>query len=111
MNTNPTVILNGDQIYVDELIRENARLTIRHEADQQTIVDLVEKLGLMETAERAAQEAVPLKKELDKTKATLAQASEVIHYLMKSGDPCKVCAKTCKMGEECVPLWRGGADL
>lgn len=98
-------------IYMDELVRENARLTIRHEADQQIIVELTEKLGLMDTAERVAQEAVPLKIELDKTKATLAQASEVIHYLMKSGDPCKVCAKTCKMGEECVPLWRGGADL
>lgn len=111
MNTNPTVILNGDQIYMDELIRENARLTIRHEADQMVIEELTEKMGLMETAERAAKEAVPLKIELDKTKALLAQASEVIHYLMKSGDPCKVCAKTCKMGEECVPLWRGGADL
>lgn len=98
-------------IYMDELVRENARLTIRHEADQQIIVELTEKLGLMDTAERVAQEAVSLKIELDKTKATLAQASEVIHYLMKSGDPCKVCAKTCKMGEECVPLWRGGADL
>ena len=26
---NPTVILNGDQVYCDELIRENARLTIQ----------------------------------------------------------------------------------
>lgn len=106
-----SIVTDKETIFVDELIRENARLTIRHEADQQIIVELTEKLGLMETAERAAQEAVPLKKELDKTKATLAQACEVIHYLMKSGDPCKVCAKTCKMGEECVPLWRGGADL
>ena len=32
---NPTVILNGDQVYCDELIRENARLTIQHEVDQQ----------------------------------------------------------------------------
>lgn len=31
--SNPTVILNGDQIYCDELIRENARLTVQHEAD------------------------------------------------------------------------------
>ena len=33
--SNPTVILNGDQVYCDELIRENARLTIQHEADRQ----------------------------------------------------------------------------
>lgn len=32
---NPTVILNGDRVYCDELIRENARLTIQHEVDQQ----------------------------------------------------------------------------
>ena len=32
---NPTVILNGDQVYCDELIRENARLTIQHEVDRQ----------------------------------------------------------------------------
>lgn len=102
---------NIKNTYMDELIRENARLTIRHEADQMVIEELTEKMSFMETAERAAKEAVPLKIELDKTKALLAQAREVIHFLMKSGDPCKVCAKTCKMGEECVPLWRGGADL
>lgn len=32
---NPIVILNGDQVYCDELIRENARLTIQHEVDRQ----------------------------------------------------------------------------
>ena len=35
MSNTPTVMLNGDQIYIDELIRENARLTIQHEADKQ----------------------------------------------------------------------------
>lgn len=35
--SNPTVILNGDQVYCDELIRENARLTIQHEADRLTL--------------------------------------------------------------------------
>lgn len=25
---NPAVMLNGDQVYLDELIRENARLTV-----------------------------------------------------------------------------------
>lgn len=106
-----SIVTDKETIFVDELIRENARLTVQHEADRLTIEGLTEKMSLMEIAERAAEEAVPLKIELDKTKATLAQAREVIHFLMKSGDPCKVCAKTCKMGEECVPLWRGGADL
>lgn len=31
------MILNGDQVYCDELIRENARLTIQHEADRLTL--------------------------------------------------------------------------
>ena len=32
---NATVILNGDQVYMEELIRENARLTVRVEAEKQ----------------------------------------------------------------------------
>ena len=63
---NPTVILNGDQVYCDELIRENARLTIQHEVDQQKMEALA------------------------------------------GGDPCKVCAKVCMMGEgNCQPVWMG----
>lgn len=27
-------VLNGDQVYVEELIRENARLAVQHEADR-----------------------------------------------------------------------------
>lgn len=108
MNTNPTVILNGDQIYIDELIRENARLTIQREADRLTIEGLTEKMGLMETAERAAKEAVPLKIELDKTKALLAKAITDLHFVMAGGDPCKVCTVKCLMGEgNCKPAWRG----
>lgn len=29
------VILNGDQVYMEELIRENARLTVQVEAERQ----------------------------------------------------------------------------
>ncbi len=36
--SSPIAILNGDQVYLDELIRENARLTVQHEADQQRIL-------------------------------------------------------------------------
>lgn len=38
--SNPTMILNGDQIFCDELIRENARLTVQHEADVQRMKEL-----------------------------------------------------------------------
>ena len=50
--SNPVAILNGDQIYLDELIRENARLTIQHKADHQRILALSD---LVETLEEMAQ--------------------------------------------------------
>lgn len=102
------IILNGDQIYTEELIRENARLTVQHEADRQIIEALTEKLGLMDTAERAAKEAVPLKKELDQTNVKLRQAVSDLHFVMAGGDPCKVCGKVCMMGTtKCEPVWKG----
>lgn len=101
-------------IYMDELIRDNARMAVQHEADrlkiemlEQQIADQAANIASLEAHAYAQEDA----EERHRTEAKLAQAHEVIHFLMKSGDPCKVCAKTCKMGEECVPLWRGGADL
>lgn len=109
-----SIVTDKETIFVDELIRENARLTVQHEADrlkietlEQQIADQAANIASLEVHAYAREDA----EEHHRTKATLAQAREVIHFLMKSGDPCKVCAKTCKMGEECVPLWRGGADL
>ena len=109
-----SIVTDKETIFVDELIRENARLTVQHEADrlnietlEQQIADQAANIASLEAHSYAREDA----EEHRRTKATLAQAREVIHFLMKSGDPCKVCAKTCKMGEECVPLWRGGADL
>ena len=36
-------VLNGDQVYVEELIRENARLAVQHEADRQRLELLSER--------------------------------------------------------------------
>lgn len=33
--SNPAIILNGDQVYTGELVRENARLTVQVEAERQ----------------------------------------------------------------------------
>ena len=31
-----------------------------------------------------------------------------LHFVMAGGDPCKVCAKVCMMGEgNCQPVWTG----
>lgn len=81
---NPTVILNGDQVYCDELIRENARLTIQHAVDRQKMEELAD-----------------LRRTVDK-------AIKDLHFVMAGGDPCKVCAKVCMMGEgNCQPVWTG----
>ena len=40
-----TMILNGDKIYCDELILENARLTVQHEVDRQKIAGLEQQIA------------------------------------------------------------------
>ncbi len=35
-----SVVLHGSRIYMEELVRENAGLTVQHEADKQAISDL-----------------------------------------------------------------------
>lgn len=96
---NPTVILNGDQIFCDELIRENARLTIQHEADKQKIADLQQMLE--GNAVQGASDTAALN-------AMLGKAVADLHFVMAGGDPCKVCTVKCAFGEgNCKPVWRG----
>ena len=96
---NPTVILNGDQIFCDELIRENARLTIQHEADKQKIADLQQMLE--GNAAQGASDTATLN-------AMLGKAVADLHFVMAGGDPCKVCTVKCAFGEgNCKPVWRG----
>ena len=107
----PSVMLNGDQVFVDELIRENARLTIQHEADQQVIRDLRQRAA----TEELEREAGDLKKDLDRSSqeaqalnARLLRAIADLHFVMAGGDPCKVCTVGCLMGTgNCKPVWRG----
>ena len=40
--SNPAIILNGDQVFVEELVRENARLTVRHKVDEMELAELEE---------------------------------------------------------------------
>ena len=49
-----TVILNGDQVYMEELIRENARLTVQVEAERQ------HRRELEAVLDRAAPQGEPL---------------------------------------------------
>lgn len=117
--SNQTMILNGDQIFCDELIRENARLTVQHEADVQRVKELQAAVikAKSEAAEAAAvDEAVAelelelktAKAEANDLSAKLASAIKALRFVMAGGDPCKVCAKVCMMGEgNCQPVWTG----
>lgn len=119
--SNPTVILNGDQIFCDELIRENARLTVQHEADGQKMKELRAAIikAESEAVEIAAVDESVMELELERElkraetdasglSAKLAEAIKDLHFVMAGGDPCKVCAKVCMMGEgNCQPEWTG----
>lgn len=118
--SNPAVILNGDQIYLEELIRENARLTVQHEADQQRIMapcDRVEQLGqenkrLSQQAEEAEENLSMAAAGLEREKvlaSKLDQAIKDLHFVMAGGDACTVCKNKCLMGtaDACEPSWKG----
>lgn len=103
-----SIVTDKETIFVDKLIRENARLTVRHEADLLLIDDLTDEVSRLEIEERSAQEVVPLKKELDAMSEKLAKAIADLHFVMAGGDPCKVCTVKCLMGEgNCKPIWQG----
>lgn len=104
---NPTVILNGDQVYCDELIRENARLTIQHEVDRQKMEALEANIASLEAHSYAREDLEDLE-ELADLRRTVDKAIKDLHFVMAGGDPCKVCAKVCMMGEgNCQPVWTG----
>ena len=107
----PSVMLNGDQIFVDELIRENARLTIQHEADQQVIRDLRQRAAMEELeamVDKAKADYEVARQEAQALDARLRRAIADLHFVMAGGDPCKVCTVGCLMGAgDCKPVWKG----
>lgn len=117
--SNPAVILNGDQIYLEELVRENARLTVQHEADQQRILALCDRVEQLEQDEGSAVKALEAcgcaqdrariaEVKLGQSEAMLRKAVADLHFVMAGGDPCKVCTVKCAFGEgTCKPVWRG----
>ena len=108
-----SIVTDKETIFTDELIRENARLTIQHEADQQRI------LALCDQVEQLEQDGGPLVAEarervhiaenkLGKADAMLRRAIEDLHFVMAGGDACKVCALKCTFGTgDCKPVWKG----
>lgn len=107
-----SIVTDKETIFTDELIRENARLTIQHEADHQRILALSDRVEMLEaeaaTGQDAAERARTAENELGKADAMLRRAIEDLHFVMAGGDACKVCALKCTFGTgDCKPVWKG----
>lgn len=114
-----SIVMSKETIFTDELIRENARLAVQHEADKLTIEALRQQVQDLERYAKEAEEAgamcnavqkeaATMKAELDAVRAAFTGLLKDMHFVMAGGDPCKVCAKVCMMGEgNCQPVWTG----
>ena len=113
-----TVILNGDQVYMEELIRENARLTVLVEAEKRHRRELEAALArlkhdnevLSSRAELVEGDLQMAKDGLEREKVLavkLDQAIQDLHVVMAGGDACTVCGNKCLMGAACEPRWKG----
>ena len=105
-----SIVMSKEQIFTDELIRENARLTVQHEADQQVIQELKGRAASEELeAEMQVLHGAVVEAEYAAHvhMENLSKAVSDLRHLMAGGDRCKVCARKCRMGEDCRPIWRG----
>lgn len=103
--------MKTDVVFVDTVIRECAQLSIQHESDKLKIKDLVRQLEEGKISNLQAAVIVPADN-ADVMQQRLTKAKHQIEWLMKGGDPCRLCAnRPCKMGEVCKPVWKEGADL
>lgn len=79
------IVLDKETIFPDELIRENARLTVQLEADQQRVLalsDLVEQLEQGGIAAEAREWARTAEARLGGVNAMLVKAIEDLHFVM-----------------------------
>ena len=118
-----SIVMDKETIFTDELIRENARLTIQHEADHERILallDLVKQLEqenseLSSRAEQTEGDLGLVAAGLEREKvlsSKLDQAIHGLHFVMADGDACTVCKNKCLMGtaDACAPRWKGLDD-
>lgn len=104
--------MKTDVVFVDTVIRECAQLSIQHESDKLKIEDLVRQLEEGKINNLQAAVVVPADDAERTMQQRLTKAKHQIEWLMKGGDPCRLCAnRPCKMGEVCKPVWKEGADL
>lgn len=116
----PIAILDGGQIYPDELVRENARLTVQVEAERQHRQEIeaaltrlkLENESLTSRAEQAESDLSLVAAGLEREKVLASQLDRAIkdlHFVMAGGDACTVCKNKCLMGttDVCKPRWKG----
>lgn len=104
--------MKTDVVFVDTVIRECAQLSIQHESDKLKIEALERQIaeGIKVSDLQAAADALAGAESAMQQRLTKAKYQ--IEWLMKGGDPCRLCAnRPCKMGEVCKPVWKEGADL
>jgi len=101
---------NIKNIYMDELVRENARLSVQHEADRQ-LLEAQEARLAEQTAEGTSEALAACERAQQRARiaeAKLDKAIKDLLFVMAGGDPCKVCSRKCLMGEgNCSPVWKG----
>ncbi len=117
--SNPAVILNGDQVYVDELIRENARLTVQVEAERRHRKELEAAIARLkrenddlnhqvDTLQADIEGLTQHSDRAEKLSGKIDRAIADLRFVMSGGDACTVCKNKCLMGSgDCKPVWRG----
>ena len=101
----------------------NIKLLKQHAAILETALQTVNNVSKSITEEAAALDAelAPVQDATDAlvaceraqerarfAEAKLSKAMADLRFVMAGGDPCKVCAKVCMMGEgNCQPVWTG----
>ena len=118
-----SIAMDKETIFTDELIRENARLTIQVEAERQHRRELEaaldrlkrENKALSDRAEQAEGDLGLVAAGLEREKvlaSKLDQAIQDLHFVMAGGDACTKCKNKCMMGtaDGCEPRWKGLDD-
>ena len=118
-----SIVMDKETIFTDELIRENARLTIQVEAERQHRRELEaaldrlkrENKALSDRAEQAEGDLGLVAAGLERGKglaSKLDQAIQDLHFVMAGGDACTKCKNKCLMGtaDGCEPRWKGLDD-
>ena len=83
-----SIVMDKETIFTDELIRENARLTVQHEADLLRADQLEERLASAPSAQdiqQAVERAHIAEDKLGGVNAMLRRALDDLHFVMAGG--------------------------